>query len=250
MKKLIPLLALTAAILTACPTPQPAGTAVPTTGGTVSSSDTQASLVAPSATAGTFVTVTPLSDQGQIPSGLTFVRAYNFQVTAGSVPSATISFAVNNAGVSKATSNAIRLFRRDGVYWRYVEEQISVKGALRATVQTYGVYGVMSGVATIKDIVLTPNPVSLTVGNTQQMTAVVRDSLNQPMPSVDSAITWNLESQTLAGAIPQALEVVGVNTISATGLFTANAVATDKIIATTNQNVEVRVPVTVTKGIK
>ena len=249
MKNLIPLFALTAAILTACPTPQPSGTAVPTTGGTVSSSDSQASLNAPSATAGTFVAVTASSDQGQLPSGLTFVRAYNFQVTAGSVPSATVSFAVDNAGASKATSNAIRLFRRDGVYWRYVEGQFGVKGALRATVQTYGVYGVLSGVATIKDIVLTPNPVNLTVGQTQQMTTLVRDSLNQPMPSVDSPITWNLESQTLAGAMPQALEVVAVNTISATGLFTANAAATDKIIATTNQNVEVRVPVTVTKGV-
>ncbi len=246
MKKLLPLLTLTAAILTACPTPQPVGTAVPTTGGTVISTDTQASLVAPSAGAGTFVTVAASSDQGQLPSGLTFVRAYNFQVTAGSVPSATISFAVDNAGATKATSNAIRLFRRDGVYWRYVEGQFGVKGALKATVQTYGVYGVLSGVATIKDIVLTPNPVSLTVGQTQQMTALVRDSLNQPMPSVDSPITWNLESVIAVAMKPQ---TESANTISATGLFTANQPATDKIIATTNQNIEVRVPVTVTKGV-
>ena len=249
MKNLIPLLALTAAILTACPTPQPTGTGVPTTGGTVSSSDAQASLVAPSASTGTFVNVTASSDQGQIPTGLTFVRAYNFQVTAGSVSTATISISTGQEVVAPAKGIVPRLYRRDGTYWRYVDGQSAANGKLSATVQTYGIYGVLNGIANIK-LVVTPNPVSLTVGNTQQMTAVVSDSLDQPLPSVDSqGVTWILESQILKGAQPQALEVVGVNTISATGLFTANAVATDKIIATTNQNVEVRVPVTVTKGV-
>jgi predicted small secreted protein len=252
MKKLIPLLALTAAILTACPTPQPApaGTSVPTTGGTVSSGDTQASLVAPSANTGTFVSVIPSSDQGQIPTGLTFARAYHFQVTAGSLPSATISINTGVEVVKPVKGNPVpRLYRRDGTFWRYVDGQSTTNGKLSATVQTFGVYGILNGVAAIK-LVVTPNPVNLTVGQTQQMTAAVRDSLDQPLPSVDSQeVTWILESALALAMKPQVLEVVGVNTISATGLFTANAVATDKIIATTNQNVEVRVPVTVTKGV-
>ncbi|MEY4529587.1 MAG: hypothetical protein RLZZ156_308, partial [Deinococcota bacterium] len=171
----------------------------------------------------------------------------NFQVTAGSVASATLNISTGVEAVNSAKANPVpRLYRRDGTFWRYVDGQTTSGGKLSATVQTYGVYGVLSGVATIKDIILTPNPVNLTVGQTQQMTTLVRDSLNQPMPSVDSPVTWLLESQTFAGAVPQALVVVANNTISDTGLFTANKAATDKIIATTNQNVEVRVPVTVT----
>ena len=252
MKPLFPLFALTAAILTACPAPMtaPAGTAVPSSGGTVSSSDTQASLVAPSATSGTFINVTASSDQGSIPSGQTFIKAYGFQVTAGSVASATISIQVDQpvskSSVSILKGNAInRLYKRDGAFWRYVTGQTSTSSGVSAVVSSYGVYGVLQGIATIKDIVVTPSSVNLTVGQTQQMTALVRDSLDQPMPTTDAEpISWILESATLASV--QALQ----NTISATGLFTANSAGQDKIIAITNQNVKVRVPVTVTNLVK
>ena len=247
MKPLFALFAVTAALLTACPAPTPpAGTAVPTTGGISSSSDTQAVFNAPSAGMGTFVNVSPSSDEGQIPAGLTFVRAYDFQVTAGSVPNASISIIATTTvssvapTLTKAAKIVDRLYRRDGNFWRFVAGQTNANGQVSVTVQTYGIYGVLRGIATIKDIAMTPNPVSLTVGQTQQMAALVRDSLNQPMPSIDSPISWMLESATLASV--QASQ----NTISDTGLFTANSAGQDKIIATTNQNIEVRVPVTVT----
>jgi hypothetical protein len=255
MKKLIPLFALTAAILTACPPPPQVGTAIPTTGGTVNSSDSKASFVAPSAGSGTFVNVAPSSDQGQIPGGQTFVSAYNFVVTAGSVANATVNIQFAEAAapaVSILKGNPVnRLYKRDGNFWRFVEGQTSTSTKVSAVVSSYGVYGVLSGVATIKDIVITPSSININLTNqavTQQMTALVRDSLDQPMPNIDSSpVTWILESQTFSGAQPQAVLIMpGGNTISETGLFTARVAATDKIIATTNQNVTAKVPVTVT----
>jgi hypothetical protein len=249
MKKLIPLFALTAAILTACPPPPPVGTAVPTTGGTVNSSDAQASFVAPSAGSGTFVNVTPSSDSGSIASGQTFVKAYNFAVTAGSVANATISiqFAAPVAALNASSrkGNAVfRLYRRDGAFWRYVEGQTSSTTSVSASVSSYGVYGVLSGIATIKDIVVTPNPVNINLSGsqpvTQQMTAVVRDSLNQPMPSVDSTVTWILGSALVAGnqLNPDAVVVapIGNSIDNTTGVLTARVAATDTIIATGGQN--------------
>jgi hypothetical protein len=259
MKKLIPLFALTAAILTACPPPPPAGTSIPTSGGTVSSSDNQASFVAPSATAGTFANVTASSDLGSIPAGLTFVKAYNFAVTAGSVASATVNIqfaaaaALTSAANRKVAVVINRLYKRDGAFWRYVDGQTSTSTSVSATVTSYGVYGVLSGIATIKDIVITPNPVNINLTGSQavnvQMNALVRDSLNQPMPTVDAPITWNLQSQ-FAGAQPRAVVVAPVgNSLDSNGLFTARIAATDTIIATTNQNVTASVSVTVTGSI-
>jgi hypothetical protein len=249
MKKFIPLFALTAVILTACPPPPPAGTSIPTSGGTVSSSDNQASFVAPNATAGTFANVTASNDLGSIPSGLTFVKAYNFAVTAGSVASATISiqFAAPVTAVPSSRKVAVainRLYKRDGAFWRYVDGQTSTSTSVSATVTGYGVYGVLSGIATIKDIVVTPNPVNINLSGsqaiTQQMTAVVRDSLDQPMPAVDSAVTWILGSALLSGSqvSQQAVLVAPVgNAIdNSTGLLTARVAATDTIIATGGQN--------------
>ena len=261
MKKLIPLFALTAAILTACPTPTPNGTAVPAAGGTVKSSDNQASLLAPSATAGTFVNVATSSDQGSIPSGLTFIKAYNFQVTAGSIPNATISiqFAEPVAATSVSVLKPVirvDFYKREGAFWRYVTGQTKTSTSVSANVSSYGVYGVLQGVATIKDIVITPSSVTIdlngkTVAPTQQMTAVERDSLDQPIPSVDSSITWILGSQTFAGSQlnPQALAVVPVgNSIdNTTGLLTARvATSNETIIATGNQNKQASVPLTIT----
>ncbi len=247
MKKIIGILAL-AGILTACPSPQPVGTALPTTGGTVSSSDTKASFVAPIAGAGTFVQVTSSSDQGQIPSGQTFVSAYNFAVTAGSVANATISIQVAEPvapAISVLKGNPVnRLYKRDGSFWRYVTGQTNTSTTVSASVSSYGVYGVLRGIATIKDIVVTPNPVVIDLNGktsavTQQMTAVERDSLDQPIPSVDSSITWILGSQAFAGSqlSPQALVVTPVNSIdNTTGLLTARVAGSDTIIATGNQN--------------
>lgn len=259
MKKFIPLLTLTAAILTACPTPQPAGTAVPSTGGSVTSGD--ATFTAPSASAGTFVNVTSSSDQGSIPTGLFFTKAANFQVTAGSVANATVSFIIpgpvavtpSQIQPTKGISSTYRLYRRDGNFWRYVDGQTYPNNtSVAAKVSSYGVYGVLQGVATIKDIVVTPNPLSITVGQTHQMTTVVRDSLNQPMPSVDSPITWGLRSTYLAGANlqPQAVAPVLANALSAEGLFTANVAGTDTIDVTTQQNKTIAVPVTISPLVK
>jgi hypothetical protein len=247
MKKLIPLFALTAAILTACPPPPPVGTSVPTTGGTVNSSDSQASFVAPSAGSGTFVNVTSSSDQGSIPTGLTFVKAYNFAVTAGSVPNANISIqfaapAVLTSASSRKGNAVFRLYKRDAAFWRYVEGQTSTSTSVSASVTGYGVYGVLSGIATIKDIIVSPNPVNINLSGSQavtlQMTAVVHDSLNQPMPSVDSTVTWIFGSALVAGSQlkPQAVAVIGNSIDNTTGLLTARVAATDTIIATGGQN--------------
>jgi hypothetical protein len=250
MKKFIPLFALTAAILTACPPPPPVGTSIPTSGGTVNSSDSQASFVAPSAGSGTFANVSTSSDEGQIANGQTFVRAYNFAVTAGSVPSATVSIQIAApAALTGRKGNAVdRLYKRDGNFWRYVKDQTSTSTAVSAVVSSYGVYGVLRGIATIKDIVIAPNPVNVnltTQAVTVQMTATVRDSLNQTMPDVDALpINWFLQSQ-IEVARPQAVAVIGNSINQSTGLFTAQIAATDKIIASGNQNVKAEVPVTV-----
>jgi hypothetical protein len=212
----------------------------------------------PSAGAGTLVNIAPSSDQGQIPNGQTFVSAYNFAVTAGSVANATISIQAAEPVAPTASSrkgNPVnRLYKRDNNFWRYVEGQTNTSTNVSAIVSSYGVYGVLSGIATIKDIVVTPSSVNINLTNqavTQQMTTLVRDSLDQPMPNIDSSpVTWILESQIFSGAQPQAVIVLPAgNTISETGLFTARVAATDKIIATTNQNVTAKVPVTVTGSI-
>jgi hypothetical protein len=254
MNKIIGVLALVG-VLTACPSQPPVGTALPSTGGTVNSSDTKASFVVPIAGAGTFVNVTPSSDQGQIPNGQTLVSAYNFAVIAGSVASATVNIQVATPVVTPKKGNSVnRLYKRDGTFWRYVEGQTNTSTSVSAVVSSYGVYGVLSGIATIKDIIITPNPVVIDLNGktsavTQQMTAVERDSLDQPVPSVDSSLTWVLGSQLLAGSqlSPQLSDALENTIDNTTGLLTARvAVSGETIIASGNQNKTASVPLTIT----
>lgn len=254
MKKFVPLFAVLVAILTACPTPAPrVGTAI-ATGGTVASSDSNASLTATSAATGTFVNVVSSSDQGQIPGGLTFVSAYNFQVTAGSVASATVSIktpapSASSAALtpSKGVSTSYSLYKRDGDFWRYVTGQTSTNTAISATVSSFGVYAILRGVATIQDIVVSPSDAAtlntIIVGTSLQFSAVVRDTLEQTIPNeILIPINWFYQEDNAfpenAPLQSQAVAVKPVNTIDASGLFTARKATTGTITATTDQNVK------------
>ena len=81
----------------------------------------------------------------------------------------------------------------------------------------------------IDNIIVTPNPVSMVVGSTQQFTAIAYDVYNNPLPVIDFA--WTTD----------------VGSIDATGLFTAQGTSGNGTVTATNGSVSGFANVTVTQ---
>jgi uncharacterized protein YjdB len=104
-------------------------------------------------------------------------------------------------------------------------------GVVTITATSEGVSGTATIIVGITSVVITPNPTSVTVGQTRQLTAVARDASNTAVPGV--IFVWGSSNTATA-------------TVSSSGLVTGQAAGTVNISASIG-TVSGSVPVTVVK---
>ncbi len=237
---------LLSAALVACPQPQPAPT-IGATGGTVTSSNSVASVTFPAGalTTDTAVTITENTSPPAVPSNQKIVAGKTFTV-AGSTgnfasaaslkiklePSEIAALGLGNLRPQALISQVVAL-QLSGTTWTTITYTFDTStNTVSISIWGYGTYTLVvpntSPVGTLSSIALSCNPTSIAVAATSTCSAVAKDSSGTAL-ATQPTFSFGSSDTTKAGVSSVGL-VTGVaagssNITAASGGITSNAVA-------------------------
>ena len=259
MKKLLFAIPFLAAVLVACPDPVTPPQTIGSSGGTVSSSNTVASVVFPAGalSVDTPVTITDAVNPPTAPSGQVFVPGKSFTVAGGTgnfvkpaelkiklTPSEVASLNLHNTQ-SRALVTQVIVLQLNGSSWITITYTFdTATNVLTVSIPGYGTYAVVvpptPPAPTLASIVLSCSPTSIQIGFKTVCFTAAKDSSSATIES-QPTMTY-ASSDTGKATVLNNGDVTGVaagssNITASSGGITSNAVAVTVTAASTFGNV-------------